>query len=85
MEAIAGRIQRLVARQLDAAEVDLAPDCHLAFDLGADPLDVLQLVMAVEAEFGVRVADGDLPELQTLADLTRYVAARREEKRLTPA
>ena len=77
MEVIARHIRRLVSSKLGVREDQLAPHDNLASDLGADSLDVVELVMAIEREFQIRIPDEVFPELQTLADVTRYVAGRR--------
>ena len=68
------RIRRLVAEQLglDVAEVD--PEANILDDLGADSLDVVELVMLLEDEFDIEVPDEAAEAMRTIADFERYVA-----------
>ena len=51
----------------------MAPESNLLDDLGADSLDVVELVMSLEETFGIEVPDGDLESMRTVADLEHYV------------
>jgi acyl carrier protein len=71
---IGQRVRALVAEQLgiDAGEVD--EQANLLDDLGADSLDVVELIMALEDEFDIEVPDEDAEQIRTIADVERYVA-----------
>ena len=54
------------------------PEANLLDDLGADSLDVVELVMAIEEEFGIEVPDADAENIRTLGDIMTYIEARVE-------
>lgn len=63
------RIKEIVAEQLGLGEEDVSLDAHLAADLGADILDIMEVIMAVEEEFELEIDDATADRLQTVADL----------------
>lgn len=73
-EKIERRVVGVVAQGMGIDPEKISPTSNLVLDLGADSLDVVQLVMAIEDAFGITVPDDDFPELQTLRDMSRYVA-----------
>ena len=76
MEAVARRIRQLVATKFHVDEAALRPHVALSDDLDADPLDLVELMIAIERSFEIRIPDEDFAELQTLDEVTGYVAAR---------
>lgn len=78
MDAIQTRVNSIVVEQLAVEQADLAPDASLVDDLGADSLDVVELVMALEEAFGIEVPDDDVENIRTLGDIVQYVEARAE-------
>ncbi|MCC6642522.1 MAG: acyl carrier protein [Deltaproteobacteria bacterium] len=74
------RIHQILFRHLGADEVELAPEADLQDDLGADSLDVIELVMAFEESFDLQVPDEDVERMRTIGDIERYL-----EKRVHPA
>ncbi len=67
------KMQELIAGQLnvDAAEVKL--ESNFKDDLGADSLDLFELVMALEEEFGVEIPSEDLEKIATVSDVVEYL------------
>jgi acyl carrier protein len=76
LRGMGDRIRTLVAEQLglDVSEVD--PEASILDDLGADSLDVVELVMLLEDEFDIEVPDEAAEAMRTIADVERYVAAQ---------
>lgn len=68
-------ILELVALQLGAEKVE--PGDHLLEDLGAESADVLNLVVALEDRYDIRIEESEIPELVTAADVHRLVRERR--------
>ena len=68
------RIRSIVADQLGVELVDCSADASILDDLGADSLDVVELVMAIEDEFDIEVPDEAAESIRTIADVERYVA-----------
>jgi acyl carrier protein len=73
MSDIAGRLTELVADQLGADRDKVVPDAHFIDDLGADSLDVVELVMTIEEEFGISIPDPDAEKIQTVGEAIAYV------------
>ena len=67
------KLQEIIAEQLeiDAEEIDYAS--NIIDDLGADSLDIVDLVMSVEDEFGIEVPDEALEEMSTVEDMVKYI------------
>jgi len=70
------RLYALLANQLGLEREDLAPEAHILDDLGADSLDVVELMMAIEESFEIVVPDEEVERLQTIADVQRYLEVR---------
>ncbi|MFW2854025.1 acyl carrier protein [Sphingomonas sp. TX0543] len=73
MSDIADQVTELVADQLGADREKVVPDAHFIDDLGADSLDVVELVMRIEEEFGVSIPDGDAETIQTVGEAIAYL------------
>jgi acyl carrier protein len=78
MKALTEKIYSIIAGQLGVDEGALAPEASLLDDLGADSLDVVELVMALEEQFGIEVPDEDAENIRTINDICSYVEARAE-------
>jgi acyl carrier protein len=73
MSDIADQVTELVADQLGADREKVVPDAHFIDDLGADSLDVVELVMRIEEEFGVSIPDADAETIQTVGEAIAYL------------
>lgn len=71
--AIFEKLQSLIAEQLDVEPEKVTPDSRIIEDLEADSLDVVELMMAVEEEFGVEVPDEEAENLKTPAKIVEYL------------
>ena len=67
------KIRALLSEQLDIEEDEITMESKLAEDLGADSLDVVDLIMAIEDEFEVEVLDEDIEKVVTVGDMVNYV------------
>jgi acyl carrier protein len=72
-QEIADRVRKIVMEQLKAKEDALKPEARFVEDLGADSLDTVELVMALEEEFGFEIPDEDAEQIQTVGKLLEYV------------
>ena len=63
-----GRLRELTVDVLDLRDEQIVPDARFADDLGADSLDLVELVEALEEEFGVRIDDDELADIATVAE-----------------
>jgi acyl carrier protein len=70
---LSGRIQSIVADQLGVDIADVTKDASILDDLGADSLDVVELVMTLEDSFDIDVPDEAVEELRTIGDVQRFV------------
>ena len=63
----------LIADKLGKKKDAIKMDSRLVEDLGADSLDVVELIMTFEEEFGVSLPDEDVSKLKTVGDITKYI------------
>lgn len=68
------QVRNIVAEQLGVDLAEVTPDARILDDLGADSLDVVEMVMSIEEAFDIEVPDEAVEELRTVADVERYVA-----------
>ena len=73
MSDIEGRIRNIICEQLDVAEDDVVLTASFVDDLGADSLDQVELIMAMEEEFDVSIPDEDAEKIATVKDAVEYV------------
>ncbi|NLT16870.1 MAG: acyl carrier protein [Clostridiales bacterium] len=71
------RIRRLVAAQLNVDEESITMETDLIKDLKADSLDIVELIMDVESEFGIEISDEDLPGVNTVGEIVQYLKAHK--------
>jgi len=74
--AIDERVKQIIVEQLGVNEDQVTPEASLIEDLGADSLDIVELVMAFEEEFGQEIPDEDTEKIRTVADVVRYLEER---------
>jgi acyl carrier protein len=74
---VLAKVQEVVADKLDVDTSKITPEASFANDLGADSLDVVELVMALEEEFGVEIPDEEAEKLQTVQNVVDYVNAKK--------
>lgn len=67
------KIKKIIATQLGVDEAEITPESHFIDDLGADSLDTVELVMALEEEFGIEIPDEDAEKIQTVGDVAKYI------------
>ena len=75
-EEIFDKLKELVVDQLGVDDDEVTTEATIQEDLGADSLDLVDLVMSVEEEFGVKVADEDLENIKTVGDIVNYIEDR---------
>ena len=67
------RLIEIIAKQLGVDEENVTPDSSFMEDLGADSLDTVELVMALEEEFDIEIPDSDAEKIQTVQDALSYL------------
>ena len=70
------KIKNIVAEQLDVDESEVVPEANFVDDLGADSLDLTELIMAMEDEFGLEIDDEEAQNLRTVNDAIKYIESR---------
>ncbi|MFN2256884.1 MAG: acyl carrier protein [Desulfuromonadaceae bacterium] len=74
MASIEERVQKIVAEQLGVEEEQVTMEASFMDDLGADSLDTVELVMALEEEFEIEISDEDAEKIQKVKDAVEYVS-----------
>jgi len=72
-EEVMGKVKKIIAEQLGVDEGEISNESHFIDDLGADSLDTVELVMALEEEFGIEIPDEDAEKIQTVGDVQKYI------------
>lgn len=72
------KIKEILAEQFDIEEVSsLTMNTNIADDLGADSLDVVEVLMSIEDEFSVEILDEKIEDIKTIGDLVSYIESNR--------
>jgi len=70
---VAEKVKEMIIKQLDSKESEVVPEARLFDDLGADSLDIVELIMALEDEYGLEIPDEDAEKIETVGDAIRYI------------
>ncbi|HMA59234.1 MAG TPA: acyl carrier protein [Halanaerobiales bacterium] len=73
MADVFDRIVKVVSEELAISEDEITEDASFIDDLGADSLDVVELIMALEEEFDIEIPDEDAEEIATVSDAVDYI------------
>jgi acyl carrier protein len=76
MDDLEVRLRKVIAYGLNVDEAEIGPNQAFVEDLGADSLDAVELVMALEEEFNVEIPDGDAANLNTFGEVLAYLNKR---------
>jgi acyl carrier protein len=76
MGAIDEKVIDIIVDKLGVDRSEATPEAVFVDDLGADSLDLVELIMAMEEEFGMEIADEDAEKLRTVQDVISFVTAR---------
>ena len=67
------RLKKIVVDQLGVDEADVKPEASFVDDLNADSLDLVELIMSLEEEFGIEISDEDAEKIKTVGDAQEYI------------
>jgi acyl carrier protein len=73
MASIEERVRQIIAEQLDESDEEVTPEASFIDDLGADSLDIVELVMAMEETFDIEIPDEDAENIRTVQDAVNYI------------
>ncbi|OGW78162.1 MAG: acyl carrier protein [Omnitrophica bacterium GWA2_52_8] len=74
------KITEIIVEQLGVKAEEVVPEASFVDDLGADSLDTVELVMALEEEFGCEIPDEDAEKIQTVGDAVKYIEEKSAAK-----
>src|SRR3989344_608404 len=78
--AVEEKIKAIIAEQLGVKPEEVTPGASFIDDLGADSLDTVELIMALEEEFNVEIPDEDAEKMKTVGDAIRYIEGKASHK-----
>lgn len=73
------QVKKILCDQLDLDEEQVTEDSEVIDDLGADSLDIVDLVMTLEEDFDTEIPDEDIENLRTVGDIVKYIEERSAE------
>jgi acyl carrier protein len=73
MADIAEKIKKIISEQLNVSEDEVVPEASFVDDLGADSLDQVELIMAMEEEFDLSISDEDAEKIATVQNAVDYI------------
>jgi acyl carrier protein len=71
--AVEAKVREIICEQLGVNEGDVTPDASFIEDLGADSLDIVELVMALEEEYDMEISDEEAEKIRTVQDVVNYI------------
>ena len=74
------KMKNVIVEQLGVKPEEVVPEASFVDDLGADSLDTVELVMALEEEFGIEIPDEDAEKIQSVGDAIRYIEEKSGSK-----
>lgn len=72
------KVKSILSEQFDVEEDKITPETNIADDLGADSLDVVDLLMSIEDEFEIEIPDEEVENLKTVGELVKYIEEHAE-------
>ena len=79
--AVAEKVKSIIAENLDVDEQEITADASFTEDLGADSLDIVELVMAFEEAFGIEIPDEDAEKITRVREAVEYIESHTKTKK----
>jgi len=76
MSAVEEKVKSIVVNQLGVNEEEVTKEASFVEDLGADSLDIVELVMALEEEFGIEIPDEEAEKIRTVGEAITFIEAK---------
>jgi acyl carrier protein len=74
------RVRKVICEELQRSEEEVTPEASFMEDLGADSLDVVELIMGLETEFSVEIPDEDAEKIRTVGAAVEYIDRKLQEQ-----
>jgi acyl carrier protein len=71
--SITEKVKKMIVEQLGVNESEVVPEAKFIDDLGADSLDIVELIMALEDEYGIEIPDEDAEKIETVGNAIKYI------------
>ena len=78
---ITEKVKKMIVDHLGVSESEVIPEAKFIDALGADSLDIVELIMALEDEYGIEIPDEDAEKIETVGDAIRYIEEHMTEKK----
>ena len=78
-ESIEDKVKEIICEQLGVGAEEVTPEASFIEDLGADSLDIVELVMALEEGYGIEISDEDAEKIRTVNDVVAYIKEHKPE------
>ena len=72
-EEVFEKVKNIIVDLLQVSEDAVTPEAHFIDDLGADSLDLVELIMGIEEEFNIEIPDGEAEKVVTVGDVVEYI------------